>query len=153
VFELAVGGNALYAGTNGFGAFRLAISGACRTANECTPAGSEEACQALGYVCDVAAIAGPQFTGCYGDVDGNGFVNAADRGFIAANIGSTEPDAVCLHDMDGNGFINAADRGFVSAAIGLCVPLPDYQNGSGLHGGAPDPRFPPPVFEPGGTCE
>ncbi len=78
---------------------------------------------------------------CFGDTDGNGLVNAADRGFVSANVGETDPELVCAYDMDGNGAINAADRGFVSANVGLCSPLPDYQNGSGLNNGAPDPRF------------
>jgi hypothetical protein len=94
---------------------------------------------------------------CYGDADGNGIVNAGDRGFVSANVGESTPQLVCLYDMDGNGIINAADRGFVSANIGLCSSLPDYQNGSGLNGGVPDPRFGGAVFlglgtDCGGGC-
>src|SRR3989344_5635093 len=95
--------------------------------------------------CNVASFLPPTFTGCYGDADGNGFVNAGDRGFVAANIGQTANDLICLYDMDGNGFINAADRGFIAANIGLCTPLPDFQDGSGLNHGAIDTRF--------GSCE
>src|SRR3989344_2620797 len=95
--------------------------------------------------CNVASFLPPTFTGCYGDADGNGFVNAGDRGFVAANIGLEDSVLKCLYDMDGNGFINAADRGFIAANIGLCTPLPDFQDGSGLNHGAIDTRF--------GSCE
>jgi subtilisin family serine protease len=110
----------------------------CQTDGTCTE-GSADAC--AGFVCDVTALSGAV---CFGDADGNGVVNAADRGFISANIGQTVPEFLCLYDMDGNGVVNAADRGFVSANIGQCVPLPNYQNGSGLNaaGDGPDPRFP-----------
>src|SRR3989344_1287020 len=83
-----------------------------------------------GYVCDVADLLPETFTGCYGDANGDGFVNPGDRGFVAANIGQTRCDLICQFDMDGNGFINAGDRGFIAANIGLCSPLPDWQNGN-----------------------
>ncbi len=93
------------------------------------------------YICDAGALLGVT---CLGDTDGNGVVNAADRGQISANIGQTGNDQLCLFDLDGNGAINAADRGQVSANIGLCTSLPNYMNGSGLNaaGDGPDPRFP-----------
>jgi hypothetical protein len=93
------------------------------------------------YICDATALSSAT---CLGDTDGNGVVNAADRGQISANIGQTGNDQVCLFDLDGNGAINAADRGQVSANIGLCTALPNYMNGSGLNaaGDGPDPRFP-----------
>src|SRR3989344_6025965 len=83
-----------------------------------------------GFVCDVASLLPNTFTDCYGDVNGDGFVNPGDRGFIAANIGQTSCDLICQFDLDGNGFINAGDRGFIAANIGLCTPLPDWQNGN-----------------------
>jgi hypothetical protein len=125
-------------------------SGACCHGDDCLDAADAQSCAA--YVCDVAALLPGTFGGCYGDVDGNGFVNAGDRGFISAAIGVTDNAAICQFDLDGNGAINAADRGFVSAAIGQCVPLPDFQNGSGQNGGATDPRFPETTFHPGLAC-
>jgi hypothetical protein len=124
--------------------------GACCYEGACTDVVSSEACQP--YVCDVAALLPVSFTGCYGDADGNGFVNAADRGFISAAIGQTSPDQVCQYDMDGNGFVNAGDRGFVSAAIGQCNALPDFMDGSGQNNGAPDDRFGTAAFTSGSTC-
>lgn len=94
------------------------------------------------FLCNVADLLPDKFKGCHGDVDGNGVVNSADRGFVSASTGATAPSALCMYDLDGNGFINAADRGFVSAATGLCTPLPNFQNGSGCNGpNCPDPRF------------
>jgi hypothetical protein len=119
-------------------------AGACCTSQGCSEVADAAAC--VPFICNVTtnelpACGGPCGTLCWGDADGNGFVNAGDRGFISAAIGLTDPALVCQYDMDGNGVVNAADRGFVSAGIGACVPLPDYQNGSGLNGGAPDTRF------------
>ncbi len=78
---------------------------------------------------------------CYGDIDGNGVVNAGDRGFITASIGQTSPIVLCVCDLDGNGVINAGDRGVVSANIGRCTGLPPHMDGSGQ-----DNRFPQPQF-------
>lgn len=126
-------------------------SGACCHGDACVEAADAQSCAA--YVCDVAALLPETFGGCYGDVDGNGYVNAGDRGFISAAIGLTDNDAICQFDLDGNGAINAADRGVVSAAIGQCLPLPDFQNGSGQSGGAADPRYPAPTFSAGLSCD
>jgi hypothetical protein len=128
-----------------------AESGACCQGEVCFEAADAQSCTT--YVCDVAALLPASFGGCYGDVDGNGFVNAGDRGFISAAIGRTDNDAICRFDLDGSGQITAADRGFVSAAIGQCQPLPDFQNASGQHGGSADPRYPSPTFSPGLTCD
>jgi uncharacterized repeat protein (TIGR01451 family) len=114
------------------------VKGACCTDGVCTEV-TEPEC--YGFVCNVRTYLPGSFNDCYGDADGNGVVNAADRGFISANIGASSDIDVCLYDMDGNGVVNAADRGFVSATIGLCVDLPDFQDGSGLNNGAPDGRF------------
>lgn len=122
--------------------------GACCMDGACSVT-TPEACSV--FICDVADHLPASFAGCYGDADGNGVVNAGDRGFVSANIGQTDASLVCVYDMDGNGIINAADRGFVSANIGLCTPLPDYQNGSGLNNGAPDPRFGTATFQGLGT--
>ena len=62
---------------------------------------------ALRYKCDVAAHLPPTFTDCYGDVDGNGFVNPGDRGFVAANI---EPCSPLPNYQNGSG-MNAAGDG------------------------------------------
>jgi hypothetical protein len=106
------------------------------------------------FVCDVSLYIPPERSVCFGDADGNGVVNAADRGAISANLGQTDPVLMCLYDLDGNGVINAADRGVVSANIGICAPLPDYQNGSGLNVGLPETRFGAFVFRGVGTlCE
>ncbi len=112
------------------------IGACCRGEGACTMGTASECLQ---YVCDVTALSGAT---CFGDADGNGVVNSADRGFVSANIGRTEFDLICQFDLDGNGTINSADRGFISANIGLCSDLPDYQNGSGLKDGLPDSRFP-----------
>ncbi len=103
------------------------------------------------FVCDVFDHQPATFTGCFADADGNGVVNAADRGAISANLGQTANALLCIYDLDGNGVVNAADRGVVSANINLCVALPDYQNGSGMNGGAPDTRFGAAVFMGSGT--
>ncbi len=110
--------------------------GAC-----CRESGCTQETAACAFVCNVYDHAPPTFLGCFGDIDGNGVVNAGDRGFVSANIGATDRILVCRHDIDGNGVVNAGDRGFVSANIGQCVDLPDYQNGSGLNHGVPDTRF------------
>ncbi len=128
------------AGGDAFVAINLSsvVKGACCTDGVCTEV-TEPEC--YGFVCNVRTYLPGSFNDCYGDADGNGVVNAADRGFISANVGASDDVSVCLYDMDGNGVVNAADRGFVSATIGLCVALPDFQDGSGLNGGSPDPRF------------
>jgi hypothetical protein len=132
----------------------IAEGGACCVGGGCIDVASAAAC--LPFVCDVGTNVLPDCGGvcgttCWGDADGNGIVNAGDRGFISAAIGLTDPAIRCQFDMDGNGFINAADRGFVSAGIGLCPPLPDYQNGSGMNGGEPDTRFGSATFLGAGT--
>ncbi len=123
-------------------------TGACCSGGSCTET-EPEAC--VGFVCNVFDHQPVTFVGCYGDTDGNGVVNAADRGFVSANVGQTDSILVCINDLDGNGVVNAADRGFVSANIGSCSTLPDFQNGSGLNGGVPDTRFGAPVFQGLGT--
>jgi hypothetical protein len=123
--------------------------GACCVAGTCT-SGFAEQCER--FVCNVADHLPATFSGCRGDADGNGAVNAGDRGFVAAAIGATDEVSLCRFDMDGNGVINAADRGFVSSVIGLCEPLPDYQDGSGLNAGVPDPRYPIKTFLGAGTA-
>lgn len=131
-------------------AVSAATTGACCLGGDCS---ETEADACTGFVCDAAAYLPASFTGCHGDADGNGIVNAADRGFVSANVGGTSAEAVCLYDMDGNGVVNAADRGFISANIGGCSPLPDYMNGSGLNGGAPDARFDQATFHGvGSSC-
>lgn len=117
----------------------------------CDTTSDQTSCMALAFVCDVADHLPASFTACFGDVDGNGVVNAGDRGFIPANVDQTAPELICQFDLDGNGFINAGDRGFVSANVGLCTALPDWQNGSGLNHGLPDTRFPAPTFMGAGT--
>src|SRR3989344_6890725 len=89
------------------------------------------------YVCNVsflhAVVNHTAFNRCYGDADGNGFVNPGDRGFISVNVGTNYSDFKCLYDIDGNGFVNPGDRGFISVNVGLCTPLPDFQNGAGTN--------------------
>lgn len=114
----------------------------------CYVSNNEAICESSPFVCDVglncACTPGgvtPCGTTCFADCDGNGTVNASDRGQVSANIGQTAYRLLCQFDLDGNGAINAADRGQVSANISTCNALPDYQNGSGLNGGVPDSRF------------
>ncbi len=121
-------------------------TGACCSSSGCTEV---PAYACVSFVCDVANYT---TSTCFGDADGNGVVNSADRGTISANIGQTDPDLVCQYDLDGNGVINSADRGQVSANLGSCVARPDYQNGSGCNNGVcPDPRFPTGDFRGVGT--
>jgi hypothetical protein len=124
------------------------VTGACCYGGACSET-TAEAC--VPFICNVADHLPASFAGCFGDVDGNGVVNAGDRGFVSANVGQHDPDIVCRFDMDGNGVVNAADRGFVSANIGMCTPLPEHQNGSGLNQGIPDPRFGAATHMGGGT--
>lgn len=107
------------------------------------------------YTCSMMDIMPPGFTGCLGDVDGNGLVNPGDRGSVSANIGRGEAVLLCVFDLDGNGVINPGDRGIVSANIDACAPLPNYMNGSGLNaaGDGPDPRFVATFMGVGTTCE
>jgi formylglycine-generating enzyme required for sulfatase activity len=125
-------------------------AGACCTGTSCTV---RPMADCTSFICNVSEHLLPTFTGCLGDVDGNGVVNAGDRGAVSANIGQEHHLLLCIYDLDGNGVINAADRGFVSANIGLCSPLPDYQDGSGLNHGLPDPRFSMTFLGPGTSCE
>ncbi len=125
------------------------VTGACCTGVACHDGVELGACEP--FVCDVRQHHGSGFNGCYGDADGNGVVNAADRGAVSANIGQADAALVCVFDLDGNGVVNAADRGAVSANIGLCQPLPDFQNGSGLNGGNADTRFGSAQHMGGGT--
>jgi hypothetical protein len=128
-------------------------SGACCNRSACSPVWATAECEAT-PVCDVWDHLPDTFIGCHGDTNGDGVVNAGDRGTISAAIGRRDPANLCVLDMDGNGFINAADRGFVAAAIGRCDRLPDFQNGSGLNRGLPDARFEPGQFAgPGTSCE
>jgi hypothetical protein len=124
--------------------------GACCVGGSCSE-GFFEACQT--FVCNVSDHLPPTFAGCFGDADGNGVVNAGDRGTVSANIGQTDPLQVCLFDLDGNGVVNAGDRGAVAANIGLCTAMPEYQNGSGLNGGLPDGRFESTFMGVASTCD
>ncbi len=125
--------------------------GACCFGNGTCEIKFVEAC--ADFVCNAFDHQPLTFTGCFADADGNGVVNAADRGAISANLGQTANALLCIYDLDGNGVVNAADRGVVSANINRCVALPDYQNGSGLNGGSPDTRFGAAEFHgPGTTC-
>lgn len=126
------------------------LGGACCVDSVCSVVEAQCACVKL--VCDVAEHLPSTFAGCYGDADGNGVVNAADRGSISAAIDTTDPVQICLFDMDGNGTVSVADRGFVSANIGLCTPLPSYQNGSGFNGHYYDTRFLATYLGNGSTC-
>lgn len=128
------------------GAYEMPPTGACCIGGCHVTFGFECA-----FVCNAAAHLPGTFAGCYGDVDGNGFVTPGDRGFVGANIERTDPVLMCLYDLDGNGFINAADRGFVASNTGICTPLPDWQNGSARNHGAPDARFSD-LFREGMTC-
>src|SRR3989344_6939591 len=63
--------------------------------------------------CNVASFLPPTFTGCYGDADGNGFVNAGDRGFVAANIDLCSP----LPDFQNGQGLN---HGAIDTRFGSC---------------------------------
>jgi hypothetical protein len=79
------------------------------------------------FVCNLYDLLPSTFTGCFGDVDGNGIVNSGDRGQIQANQGRTDALSLCLYDLDGNGVINAGDRGYVAANFGRCRELTENQ--------------------------
>lgn len=114
------------------------VEGAC-----CRPTGCTQTTptRCASFVCSVLDYLGPPFSGCFGDLDGNGVVTPGDRGFISANLGETDDVLICLYDLNGDGAVSVQDRGFVSANVGVCEPLPDFQNGSGLNGGVPDFRY------------
>jgi predicted outer membrane repeat protein len=60
---------------------------------------------------------------CPWDMNGDGTVAPADRGFISTNLGCTVGIGNCIcdaSDLDGNGVVNDADRGQVSANYGPC---------------------------------
>lgn len=129
--------------------------GACCFGDGSCTTEPSEACVS-NFTCDVTTnetpdCGGPCGTTCFGDVNGDGVVTPADRGFISANVGATEPAILCQYDLDGNGVVTVSDRGFVAANIGECVALPDYQNGSGMNGGMADTRFPRPIWLGAGT--
>jgi hypothetical protein len=129
-------------------------SGACCVGESCSEV--DHACECVAYVCNVNVVqdgnhgfgsCGIDSGGCcFGDADGNGVVNMADRGIIATSYSTTDPVLLCLYDLDGNGVVNPADRSVVSANVSQCNPLPDYQDGSGnnsaMNGGEYDQRFP-----------
>lgn len=131
--------------------------GSCSVGESCTDDLTSTACADLPrYVCDVSEADQdwPPCTGggtsCFADPDCSGVVNAADYGYISANYLETDAEKTCHCDLDGSGVINPSDKGYISANLGLCTALPDYQNGSGLNGGAPDSRYF--SFVAGGTC-
>lgn len=125
--------------------------GACCVDDTCSAV--ENVCECVTLAsCDVADHLPGTFTGCYGDADGNGTVNAGDRGFVSANYSTADPVLMCLYDMYGNGVVNAGDRGVVSANIGACNALLDFQNGSGLNNGEHDTRFPGTYLGDSTTC-
>ncbi|MCG8407982.1 MAG: S8 family serine peptidase [Phycisphaerales bacterium] len=93
------------------------------------------------FTCNLADLLPATFTGCYGDINGDGVVDTADRDVVSLYFGETDPLWLCLYDVNGDGVINGADRGFITAVLGECIPLPDFQDGSGLNGGVPDIRF------------
>lgn len=131
-----------------------ACGGACCLEGECQDVALDAAC--TGFVCDVRANMLPECGGachtmCFGDVNGDGVVSPADRGFVSANIGESDPAVICQYDLNGDGVITPQDRGFVSANVGTCTALPDFQNGSGLSNGLPDERFGAAVFQGAGT--
>jgi hypothetical protein len=118
VTDLA-GNDRIYGARVDMGAYEWdgTATGACCVGGTCTD--GVESSECLPFACDVWEHQPVTFSGCYADADGNGVVNAADRGAISANIGQTDDVLVCLYDLDGNGVINAADRGAVSANIAL----------------------------------
>ena len=81
----------------------------------------------------------------FGDVDGNGVVNATDAGYIASfftgatgsvgsiyAIGETVEDGILFGDVDGNGVVNATDAGYVASfftgatgSVGASVAIGD----------------------------
>ncbi len=118
--------------------------GACCAGGDCWET-VEEGCDSPlrgdGPPCDLAELMASSYTGCFGDLDGTGHVSPSDRGFVAANFGTRDADALCMYDLDGNGVVNAEDRLTISRNVGQCLPLPDYQDGSGMNQGAADLRF------------
>ncbi len=128
--------------------YSLVRDGAC-----CTPAGCVEttgsAC-AEGFVCDVEGLLPPTFQGCAGDMNGDGRVNAADRGYVRAALGSTDSRQLCLYDLTGDGRIDPADVAAVSVGIGQCLALPPHQTTAG----GPSLAIGPGVFRGvGTTCD
>lgn len=64
------------------------------------------------------------FCDCAGDVNGDGAVDAADKGFIEARYGCSVIDPNCAQaDANRDGAIDAADTGFVEARYGSCQPI------------------------------
>jgi len=71
---------------------------------------------------------------CPWDVDGNGFVNPADRSFVRANLGCRVQDGnvECKNaDVDNNLIVTPADIGHVMANMGTVCPIPAEGNGNG----------------------
>ena len=128
--------NAVDMGINEVQAGACIDDGLCKdgvTAGDCEP-----------YTCNLYRIFdSPSYTGCFADVNGDGYVNPVDRGHISANLGSTDPEAICLFDLNNDGEITKNDRDVVTANYGGCAPLPWFQDGtSSIVGGFIDPRFP-----------
>ncbi len=120
--------------------------GACCSGDECWETVDDGCVAPLrgeGTICDAYELAPPTFNGCWGDADGSGHVSPADRGYVSANLGTREADTLCMYDLDGNGVVNAEDRLTISRNVGQCLPLPDYQDGSGMNQGTSDLRFRP----------
>jgi hypothetical protein len=133
-------GDRIVHSTVDMGVNELQAGACCLPGGHCEEVAAPQ-CDEL-YSCDVAELLPGTFNDCFGDADGNGTVNVADRGFISAAYAQTDPESLCMYDLNGDGVINDADRAEVSANIGLCTTLPDYQNGSGCNNSTcPDPRF------------
>ena len=95
------------------------------------------------YICNVADLLSPSFTGCYADVNGDGNPDLQDQILIqeAASLFSWENDNLCLYDLDGDSDVDADDVGIATGEEDKCNGLPDFQDGSGLNGGVEDARF------------
>jgi len=53
-------------------------------------------------------------------VSGDGQVNPVDLGFVQANFGSIDPQALCNYDLDCDRQINPVDAGIVQSLFGTC---------------------------------
>src|SRR3989344_1847591 len=88
------------------------------------------------YVCNVsflhAVVNHTAFNRCYGDADGNGFVNPGDRGFISVNVGLCTP----LPDFQNGAGTNhgVADTRFPRCGDGIVQSSCEACDGNNLNG-------------------
>ncbi|MEY3022162.1 MAG: hypothetical protein RIS86_1360 [Planctomycetota bacterium] len=97
---------------------------------------SRTAAASLLFTLGAATVAnGAQGSGCPADIDGDGFVHAADLAALLADWGGA-PSAGVASDIDADGVVGAADLAILLGSWNSCVEVPAWAT---LVEAAPDP--------------